>query len=926
MDVAAFLDEVRADPEYAEQMVYVHEAPARDATYAEAGPELEAAKDLLAAIGIESLYSHQAEALRLAQAGKDILIATGTASGKTLCYALPIINSLRANPKARALLLFPTKALAQDQFKNFSALLDSAGMSDRLAGVFDGDTPSPLRRKLRDHASVIFSNPDMVHAGLLPQHSRWAEFLGQLEWLVLDELHVYSGIFGSNMALLLRRFLRLCRHYGSAPRIVGCSATIANPVELGERLTGRRLQLVADDGSPRGRKTYVLWNPPRVRARNWRSRRSANVEAHQLMARLIERGVPTITFSKAKMTAEMIYRFVCDELRESAPGQAAKVTPYRGGYLPEERREIESRLFSGELLGVSTTPALELGIDVGSLDACIVVGYPGTRASFLQQAGRAGRKTEDSLVFLIGLDTSVNQYVMSHPEYLFEHSVEQAVIDPANPFVITGHLRCAAHEMPLSNTEAEAFGPRADIVLKVLESNRKLKQIEGQWYSSTTEVPNYEVSLRSYSDANVTIEDVDTGQILGEVNRFDSQPILHPEAIYMHRGDCYRVLELNLDNNIATVRRVETDYYTQPLGGTDIHHVDQRLREKKFGSGNAFWGEVTAYFGTFGYEKIRFYELDAISQHELELPTLVLETMAFWIVPPEPLMEDVRAAGLDAFAGLRAVGYATRMALPLFITCDTLDFSHTVGSVNSPWNAIFVYERHPHGLGFTQKAYERLDQIVPLVFERVRECPCDDGCPCCVGKPLRGFTTWNVERGESSIPSKAAALMILEGLLGDQTELQHPDATALTDRGAAADLRLEQALRRRLERMREPQVFHPITPAPGVKTEYPAREDAEELDKPDTARRAERRRSFDRDLHKRIAKRIDTGQLDAEAARPERPEGMSTRGGVVRPTDFPGRPESAAEDPAAPPPIIAGDSVAARAREKLKKKRNKPKP
>ena len=532
MNVEAFLNEIRKAPDYADQIVYVHEAPAREAVYAEPG-DLSSSniEGILARFEIERLYGHQAEAIRLANEGKDVLVATGTASGKTLCYTLPIVETLQADPQAKALLLFPTKALCQDQFKNFGALLEAAGCSDIMAGVFDGDTPSSLRRKLRDHASVIFSNPDMVHASLMPQHARWAEFLGQLKILVLDELHVYSGIFGSNMALLLRRFFRICKHYGSDPQIIACSATIADPRELGEQLTGRTLHLVDKDGSPRA-----------------------------------------------------------------------------------------------------------------------------------------------------------------------------------------------------------------------------------------------------------------------------------------------------------------------------------------------------------------------------------------------------------------------RMLLPLFMTCDTLDFSHTVGSVNAPWNAIFVYERILHGLGFTEKAYERLDQIMPMVLDNIKKCPCKDGCPCCVGKPLRPFTTWNVERGEASIPSKAAALMILEGVLGDGTHLRNPDSDALTDAdpsvpsqaqdsrtGGDRNLRLERALRRRLERMREPQMFHPITPKPGVKTEYPATEKTEELAKPDVAKRSERRQSFERDLHKRIAKQIETGDLSPDAGSPGPPKGMKTRRSNLRPTDFPGRPEPGEELPkekeTSQTPVALGDALAARARKLHKKKR-----
>jgi DEAD/DEAH box helicase domain-containing protein len=928
VDVDGFLDEVRASPDYKRQMVYVREVPAREARYAETGRPLPPpVRGVLEEAGIGRLYSHQAAAIDAARDGRNVLVVTGTASGKSLCYLVPILEMLLHDSQDRALLLFPTKALTQDQFRAMARALDAAGIGDVMAGVYDGDTPGPLRRRLRDEASVILSNPDMLHAALMPQHGRWAEFLSRLRLLVVDELHVYSGIFGSNAANLFRRFFRVCRHYGSDPQAVACSATIGNPRELAEGVLGRPVELIDEDGSPRGRRTYVFWNPPRVRGRQWRSRRSANVEAHELMAMLIRRGVPTITFSKAKMTAEMIHRYVTEALGRTAPHLAGKVTPYRGGYLPGERREIERRLFNGDLLGVSATRALELGIDVGGLDASILVGYPGTLASFFQQSGRAGRQERDSLVVLVGLDTSVNQYVMGRPDYVFGRPIEEGVIDADNPFVLLGHLRCATHELPVADSEAAEFGASAPNVLGVLEENRKVHRIGDQWYHAASETPQHEVSLRDYADKNVLIQDAESGAVLGQVNKFDAPPILHPDAIYMHRGDTYRVLRLDLDRNIATVRRVDVDYYTQPMGGTDVHHIDHRLREKPFGTGTACWGEVTAYFRTDFYEKIRFYELDAVSRHPVELPTFVLETMAVWLVPPEGLMEQVRGADLDAHSGLRGIGYATRMLLPLFMTCDTLDFSHSIGSANSPWNAIFIYERYPLGLGFTEKAYGRLHEIMPRVLENIRNCHCEDGCPCCVGKPLRQYATWNVERGEASIPSKASALMILEGLLGDGTKLDNPDIQSLTESDADEALRLERALRRRLERMREPEVFHPIEPH--VRTEYPDAEDAEGLESADVAERAARKRDFHKRLRRRIAKGAPSDGLSPHAPTKGPPPGMSTPVSNKPPTHFPGRPKGPAPEPAQPgeaeqeprAPLRLGDSLASRAHRRLRRKR-----
>jgi len=935
MDVDSFLDEIRSSGHYADQIVYVHQVGAREARYAQpAQPLSDAAGNILASAGIDRLYSHQAAAIDLLRNGRNVVVATGTASGKSLCYQIPLIETLLDDPSARAVLLFPTKALCQDQFKAFRIALDAGGAEGKkvLAGVYDGDTPAALRRKLRGGASVIFTNPDMLHAGIMSQHGRWADFLGGLKFIVLDELHAYSGVFGANIANMLRRFDRLCAHYNSSPVLAACSATIANPRELACELTGREFELIDSDGSSRGRRTYVFWNPPKRRNTNWRSRKSSNVEAHELMAELVRRGVSTITFAKSRMTAEMIHRYVTERLQAVAPHLAGKVSPYRGGYLPAERREIERRLFSGELLGVSTTNALELGIDVGSLDACIVVGYPGTLASFIQQSGRAGRGERDALIVLIGMDTTVNQYIMTHPEYLFDRPIEQAVIEPDNPFVTLGHIRCAAHELPLDPPGAARFGPDADIVLEVLAGNHKIKCVSGRWYHAADETPQHEVPLRGAIEANVMLTDADTGEVFGEIDRYDAEPIVHPGAVYMHRGETYLVIDLDLDRNIATLKRQDVNYYTDPLGGTDVHHVDRILRQKPFGTGQALWGEVTAYFNTYAYEKVRFYELDAISRHSLDLPTMVLETMGLWLVPGEDLMARVLEAGLE-HSGLPGIGYATRMLLPLLMTCDTLDFSHSIGSVNSPWQSIFIYERYPHGLGFTAKAYENLHIIMPMVLDHITNCPCDDGCPCCVGKPLRQYNDWYVDRHEAWIPSKASAVMILEGLLGDRSNLDNPDAGSLSDSDESRRLRLQRDLRRRLERMRQPRVFHPIDPqAPAG---YPRPETGAGLDTPDPTARRTTQKEFGRQFRRRLAKKIRGTQLDA--MEPKGPHmTKKVTGPTMPPTAFGGKPAvpqkevtdaeqqdaHSQDQPRQVNHIKLGDSLASRA----KKVRKNPRP
>ncbi len=819
-DPTAFLEELRASPEYARQIVHVHLEPARPPAYADtATPLSPCLREALSALGVDRLYTHQAEAIDRARAGENVVVSTGTASGKSLCYLVPVLESLLADPLATAFLVYPTKALTHDQFGACARLLEAAGLSDTiLAGVYDGDTGGSVRKRLRDRARLLFTNPDLLHASVMAQPASWDRLLENLQWLVLDELHTYGGMFGSGVANLMRRFRRVCDHFGSAPHVIACSATIANPRELAERLIERPFSLVDRDGSPRGRRVTVFWNPPVERAGRWRSRRSANVEAHELMAALIARGVPTITFSKAKMTAEMIARYVTERLGRLAPEAAARVTAYRGGYLPTERRAIEQRLFAGDLLGVSATPALVLGIDVGGLDASILVGYPGTLASFLQQAGRAGRRDRDALVILVGLDTPVNQYVLSHPEYLFERPVEQAVVDPDNPFIVSGHLRCAAHELPLAEGEAERFGPYARMALEALADQRVLRHTGGRWYHSAPQPAHRIVSLREFADRSVVVKEESTGLVIGEVNQYDAQALVHPGAVYLHQGETYLVRELDLERNIATVRREELDYYTQPLGGTDVEHIDRLVRRRPFGSGTVSWGEVTTTFRNHAFERIRFYSLDAFSEEELDLPAYLLETVAFWITPPEPLMRAIEADGLNPHNGLRGVGYATRSLLPLFLRCETLDFSHTVGCQNAPWHTVFVYERFPLGLGFTHAAFGLLDRILPAVREHVRACPCEDGCPGCVGKPLRGFTTWNVERGEGAIPSKRAALAVLDGLLGDGTALDAPEE--VLPHAGGEEAWIEQAMRRRLSQLGEPWRLHPIVPAAEIEARF----------------------------------------------------------------------------------------------------------
>lgn len=931
MDFAAFLQELQDSPRYRGQIVYYARQEPRAARYGCVEPALsDACARVLEGLGIERLYSHQAEGLQAVRQGHDVLLATGTASGKSLVYQLAILELLERDPEARVLMLFPLKALAQDQLLALQRLFALAGREDILCGCYDGDTPPAMRRKLRDEGRVILTNPDMLHAGLLPQHTRWADFLERLRLVVVDEVHTYSGLFGANVANLFRRFQRVLGHYASSPsepcsltpdpcRFIFCSATIGNPGELVTKLTGRQVTVVDDDGSPAGARHWVFWNPPVIYGRKYRARRSANVEATELMAELVRRGVPSITFSKAKITAELIYRYVSDNLRDSAPELVSKVMPYRGGYLPEERREIEHKLFTGELLGVSCTRALELGIDIGGLDASLVVGYPGTLASFFQQAGRAGRRERESLVVLVGLDTSINQYVMEHPDYIFGRPIEETVLDSDNPFIIAGHLRCATHELPVTAPEATVYGPAANEALRVLQDMRKVRQASGRWYHSTVEVPQFEISLRGSCEAELVVQDLDTRAVIGHMNIYDAPTYVHPQAIYMHYGDTYLVEELDFIRRVAWVRKVEVDYYTQPMGGTDVHHIDRLLRRKEFGPGTASFGEVTAYFKVHEFERIHFYKLDAFTHEPVSppVPTLQLETMAMWLTPDDNLLREVIRKGLDPYSGLRGIGYGLRMLLPLFVTCETLDFSHTVGCTNSPWQATFIYERYPLGLGFTERAYERLHEILPALLQRIKTCKCREGCPCCVGKPLRQDATWNVERHEGSVPSKKSARLILELMLKEPARLQLPDEESLGQEEEEARLRLERSLRRRLERKAFPEIFHDMEPEPPEG--YPAPEPPNQgLSDTDVVRRAMRRRDHEK-VRGAEAYQEERRQAALKQEEPRRRVRPSEPDLNVRraPEDVPAEPEDVKEAPR--PAKVLGDAVAGAALRKRRK-------
>ena len=792
--LAGWLAEWARRPENRGALAHWQKIPARPPRFGDLSlPLAPALAESLDSRGIAKLYTHQVQAIEALRAGLDVVVVTGTASGKSLCYHLPVLERLLADREATALYLFPTKALTQDQLKGLTRL--ASGHPDLLraltAGVYDGDTQTATRRKLRDQANVILSNPDMLHQGILPAHSKWARYLSRLSFIVVDEMHAYRGIFGSHVANVLRRLARLAAHYGARPRFVLCSATIRNPSELAERLTGRAVTVVDDDGAPRGEKHFVFWNPPFVDAARV-ERRSSNGEGCALTAGLLEAGAQVITFTKSRVAAELVYRYARERLQRIEPGLEERIRPYRGGYLPEERRKIEQGLFSGALRGVVCTNALELGIDVGGLDAAVLIGAPPTLASAWQQAGRAGRGGAPALAVLVAYNDTVDQYLMRHPDYFFGRSPEAAVIDPHNPYILAQQLACAAYELPLSDSDAAAFGPQMPDIMAALEEAGETRVIDGRAYWANTEFPAARVNLRTISDNTYTIMDAAAAEnaaiearpgnvsdprvkragaseppearraVIGTVDAISALELVYPEAVYLHEGETYFVRKLDLEQKTAFVERREVDYYTQAVLDTSIRVRGERQRRDWRGE-SVVLGDVTYSWQTIAMKKVQFGSRDSIGYHPLELPRLTLDTVGFWFAPGERAWSAVARAGLNPYEGLSGVRNLFLTLLSMLSMCDPADLGGMIDSSNLGRPGLFVFDRYPGGLGFAEQGWARLDELARAALEHVEACPCEAGCPSCVGLPmLRPAQQQDPDLGHGrAMPGKEAARVLL---------------------------------------------------------------------------------------------------------------------------------------------------------------------
>ncbi len=680
--------------------------------------------------GIERLFTHQAQAIEAARRGENFVVVTPTASGKTLCYNIPVLSSLLQNPDSRAIYLFPTKALSQDQLDELHGLITALDV-DIKTYTYDGDTPVNARKAIRAVGHIVISNPDMLHTGILPHHTKWVKLFENLKYVVIDEVHQYRGVFGSHLSNVIRRLKRICAWYGSKPIFMLSSATIANPEELARKLVEEDVRLIDEDGSPKGKKHFIFYNPPVVN-RELGIRRSSIHEARSLARNFLLNGIQTIIFGRTRHTVEILLSYLREDMK-SKGWSDDRVRGYRGGYLPQQRREIEKGLRDGEVRGVVSTNALELGIDIGQLDACVITGYPGTITSTWQQAGRAGRRADVSCAMLVASSAPLDQYIITHPEYFFAQSPEHALINPDNLLILLSHIKCAAFELPFR--QGELFGGRSiDQILEFLEEQGILHKAEEIYHWSADSYPADEISLRTAARDNVVIIDTtgDEPRVIGEVDSFSAPTMVHEEAIYIHEGEQYQIEELDWEEKKAYASHVDVDYYTDANLAVQVRVIDQFESEGFDGCSRAR-GEVLVSALPTIYKKIKMWTHENVGWGDVRLPEQEMQTTAYWVSFPERVMSMFSRADLES--GLVGLGNVLVNVAPLFLMCDPRDIGMKpeVRSPHTEEATIFVYDQIPAGIGFAEKLYRIHDRLLDTAEQLVRDCGCATGCPSCVG-------------------------------------------------------------------------------------------------------------------------------------------------------------------------------------------------
>jgi DEAD/DEAH box helicase domain-containing protein len=773
----------------------VRRLPAREAQFGdEVGSVDERLRSVLRERGVQGLYTHQTAAIEHALSRRNVVITTPTASGKTLCYNAPVLSTVLRDPSTRALYVFPTKALAQDQLAELHSLSDQLSRRSELEiGVFtyDGDTPQDARRAIRGRAHIVLSNPDMIHSGILPHHPRWAKLFENLQFVIIDELHAYRGVFGSHLTNVLRRLRRICRHYGSNPTFICSSATIANPRELAEALVEQPFELVSESGAPRGEKWFLFVNPPVVN-QQLGIRRSYVAETRRLAAEFLKRRLQVIVFAQSRLTTEILTTYLKDDFDPSTSSGSPRATSkgegpagtrdqirgYRGGYLPQRRREIEKGLREGSVRAVISTNALELGIDIGALDACVMAGYPGTIAATWQRAGRAGRRSGRSAAVLVASSAPLDQFVVRNPSYFFDAAPERALINADNLHILIDHVKCAAFELPF--TTSETYG-KHDVqeVLGVLEESGFLHRADGDeggdgvWQWTNESYPADAVSLRSISSDNfVVIDTTDGSDVIGETSFTSGPATLHEKAIYLVEGVLFQVERLDFEGRKAYVRRIDCDYYTDAITYTKVTVLETFAS----GPGTASHGEVHVSSRVVGFKKIKFYTNENVGSGELDLPEQQMHTTAYWLTIPTTIIAALPFAADDRRDGVVGLSFAMRQVAQLLLMCDRQDIGISIGSGNeadspdltrtgqpvslSDEPRIFIYDNYPGGIGFSEPLFAMDDELRRRTRELIAGCECKNGCPACVG-PI----------GNTGPLAKTVALRILDLIGAQLTEL-----------------------------------------------------------------------------------------------------------------------------------------------------------
>ncbi len=781
-ELDSFIDSISRDPQLNQRISHIEVIKEQKARFLDVPEGIhDALVKTLESLGVTRLYSHQVEAYKMLAEGKNIVVVTPTASGKTLCYNVPVIDALLKEENVRALYLFPTKALSHDQLEGLEHLLEALNRGFATF-TYDGDTPKDIRKSVRERSSIVLSNPDMLHKAILPHHTKWMKLFSNLRFVVIDELHNYRGVFGSHVANVIRRMKRIARHYGSNPQFILSSATIANPSELAEKLIEAKVDCIDNSGAPQGRKYFVLWNPPVV-DRDMGLRRNYITEAQLATERLVKRGVQVILFARSRLNVEILTSRL-KEKYEKNPKMLGMIRGYRGGYLPNERREIEKALRNGEARVVVSTNALELGIDIGSLDAAVLAGYPGSIASTWQQAGRAGRKEKSSVVVLVASSAPLDQFLMNHPHYFFGSSPEKGLINPDNLLILLAHVKCAAFELPFQ--EGDQFGKEPlEEILSYLEEKGVLHRSGSQWFWTEDSYPADTFGLRNIPSENFVIVDRTGGRAksIGEVDYTSAPMLLHDKAIYIHSGEQYHVDELNYEQRKAYVKKVSVNYYTDAIEYTKV-----KVLEDFDTKNEAHWGEVCVTKRVVGYKKIKLTTFENIGFGDVNLPENEMHTTCFWLTIEKGLLDNLGYSEDAIIYGLYGIAHLVGNIAPLFLLCSRRDIGVHLGDREGLWSfdyelskrdakaikevkkglyspTIFLYENYPGGVGFALELFTIHPELFLKARDEIRACSCSYGCPCCAGPSL-----------VQNVNIKEISLNILNALIKEQ--LSTAEATA----------------------------------------------------------------------------------------------------------------------------------------------------